>query len=594
MATLAELLLEHGIRPRSYPEGSQKLLCPQCSHTRRNRRDPCLSLTIDDRGARWNCHHCQWSGSVNERAAVGIERQQTRKPAPTKPKRPPDDPTLAVFQWLAQRGISEATARRNRIGSARIYVPAMKADVDCIAFPYFRRGELVNIKFRALANKAFTQVKNAEAVLYGLDDIADRKVIIIVEGEPDKLACEEASLLNVVSVPNGAQTGGKSTTPDDSAAFAYLGNCAEYLDRADRIVLAVDQDEKGRVLEAELARRLGRERCWRARWPDSEDAPCKDANETLLQHGRDVLRECIEHAEPYPIVGLHNALDFLDDTLALYRDGHKRGHSTGWPALDEFMTIAEGRLSVVTGTPGSGKSEFIDALAVNLAQRYGWRFAVCSFENPPADHLSKLSEKYLGLPFWDGPRQRMTEADLMRAMSWIGDHFHFIRFDDEAPTMEAIIEKARAAVLRHGVRGVVVDPYNEVEHGRPANMSETEYVSQILGRVRRFAENHGVHFWFVAHPRILRRDKADGPMPLPTLYDISGSANWANKADIGLVVHRPDPINDSTRAEIHVRKVRFKSEGKIGGLSLRWDRASGRYSEISSGDRYAPTAYRDD
>ena len=44
---------------------------------------------------------------------------------------------------------------------------------------------------------------------------------------------------------------------------------------------------------------------YRVHWPDSEDAPCKDANETLMQHGADVLRECIEAAEPYPITGLH-------------------------------------------------------------------------------------------------------------------------------------------------------------------------------------------------------------------------------------------------------------------------------------------------
>lgn len=67
-------------------------------------------------------------------------------------------------------------------------------------------------------------------------------------------------------------------------------------------------------------------------------------------------------------------------------------------------------------------------------------------------------------------------------------------------------------------------------------------------------------------------------VPAPTLYDISGSANWANKADIGLVVHRPDP--GSTTTQVYVRKVRFKAVGKIGAVELRYDRATGRYSEI--------------
>jgi len=225
-----------------------------------------------------------------------------------------------------------------------------------------------------------------------------------------------------------------------------------------------------------------------------------------MRHGPEVLRECIEAAEPYPIVGLHSVLDFSDDTIALYRDGRARGHSTGWPAIDALMTIRAGQLSVVTGIPNSGKSEFLDALTVNLAHRYGWRFALSSFENPPAEHIAKLAEKHLRLPFWDGPRQRMTEAELHQAMQWIANHFHLIRFDDEAPTIDAILEKARAAVMRHGVRGLVIDPYNEIEHHRPASVTETEYVSQLLGKVKRFAQSHDVHVWFVAH----REDAARG------------------------------------------------------------------------------------
>jgi twinkle protein len=162
-------------------------------------------------------------------------------------------------------------------------------------------------------------------------------------------------------------------------------------------------------------------------------------------------------------------------------------------------------------------------------------------------------------------------------MDLIADRFLLIRFDDEAPTIEAILEKARAAVMRHGIRGLVIDPYNEIEHRRPSNMTETEYVSQLLGMVKRFAQRHGVHVWFVAHPAKLQRESG-GSRPVPTLYDISGSANWVNKADLGIVIHR-EPERDPTRVEILVRKVRFKSVGRIGAAALRWDRITGRYAE---------------
>jgi twinkle protein len=521
---------------------------------------------------------------VNERE--NWHRQRDRRAAPVKPTVTPGDPTPVLLQWFAKRGISAATVERNRIWAVRNYIPTLGAEVDCMAFPHFRDGELVNIKFRALAEKAFAQVKGAEKILYGLDDIVDVKSAIIVEGELDKLALEEAGIRNVVSVPDGAPKGVKAddTDPED-AKFSYVASCAEHLERLDRIILAVDDDGPGRALAEELARRIGKERCWRVRWPDSGDAPCKDANETLLQHGAEVLRECIDGAEPYPIAGLHGIFDYGDEAIALYRDGRKRGFSTGWSSLDEFMTIRPGELSVVTGVPASGKSELIDALSVNLARMYGWRFALCSFENSPAEHIAKLAEKYLGAAFWDGPTRRMSEADLRRAMDWIADRFYLIRFDDEAPTIDAILEKARAAVMRHGIRGLVIDPYNEIEHRRPSNMTETEYVSQLLGKVKRFAQHHAVHVWFVAHPAKLQRDNS-GSRPIPTLYDISGSANWVNKADLGIVVHR-DLDKDPALAEIQVRKVRFKSVGKIGGILLKWDRATGRYAEITGRGAYA-------
>ena len=90
------------------------------------------------------------------------------------------------------------------------------------------------------------------------------------------------------------------------------------------------------------------------------------------------------------------------------------------------------------------------------------------------------------------------------------------------------------AACRYGIRGLLVDPYNELDHQRPSHMSETEYVSQMLTKIKRFAQHHDVHVWFVAHPRQLRDWKGQPP----TMYDISGSAHFINKADNGLVIHR--------------------------------------------------------
>lgn len=87
---------------------------------------------------------------------------------------------------------------------------------------------------------------------------------------------------------------------------------------------------------------------------------------------------------------------------------------------------------------------------------------------------------------------------------------------------------------RYGIRGLVIDPYNELDHRRPAHQLETEYVSQMLTKIKRFAQHHDVHVWFVAHPKQLREWKGQAP----NLYDISGSAHFINKCDNGVVIHR--------------------------------------------------------
>jgi twinkle protein len=84
-----------------------------------------------------------------------------------------------------------------------VFSPAAGAQTNALVFPYMRDGELVNIKYRG-SDKSFWQIKGAEKIMFGLDDIVGAREIVIVEGEMDKLALEQAGIKNVVSVPDGA------------------------------------------------------------------------------------------------------------------------------------------------------------------------------------------------------------------------------------------------------------------------------------------------------------------------------------------------------------------------------------------------------
>lgn len=558
MKTLADYGID--LRAKSGPEA--KTTCPQCSPSRKKKNYPCLNVNVD-KGI-WNCWHCGWTG--------GIEKGVENRPSITKAYRKPDYVDKAVGlsevtqNWLVSRGITTDVARRNQVGAAKVYFPQVEEDRGCVAFPYTRGTEVVNVKYRT-RDKLFRMESGCERILYGLNDLA--ATTIWVEGEMDKLSLEVAGLKNCVSVPDGAPA---VAAKHYESKFDFMA--APELDAVQTHIIAVDNDEPGRKLKDELVRRLGPEKCLVVEWPDG----CKDANDVLMQFGVDVLCDCIKDAKPLPIVGAYEVSDYGDELRDLYANGSPRGVSTGWEGVNERYTVRPGEMTVLTGIPNSGKSEWLDAVMINLAAAQGWCFAVFSPENwPVPEHIKKLAEKRIGKPFEPGITERMTHAEWDVAQSWLSNYFVFM--EPEEPTLDAILRIAKQLVLRRGVRGLVLDPWNEIEHSRPEGVTETEYISKSLSTMRRFARNHGVHCWIVAHPTKLVKD-AKGHYPVPTPYDISGSANWRNKADNCLSIWRDlDPERRSQMVEIHVQKVRNKIVGSLGKADLRYDRVTGRYHE---------------
>ncbi len=544
--------------------GQAKTVCPECSHTRKKPKDPCLSVNIDEKT--WNCHHCGWSGGIKRERNEMVEMAKRAKPRPVV-KEPETDLPETVLAWFAERKITYEVLHRNKIGCEQVWMPGVDAEVSTIAFPFFKDGKVVNIKYRD-GKKNFRQVKDAEKVFYGLDDVID--VAIICEGEMDKLSVEVAGFKNCLSVPDGAPS---PEAKSYEAKFSYLENCKEAIGKFKKIILAVDNDAPGQKLERELIRRFDSEICWRVTWPEG----CKDANEVLIQHGEVALKRCIDNAKPVPVSGLHEANDFLQDLLYRYDHGIEGGASTGFLNLDDFYTVKTGQCTYVTGIPSHGKSEFMDALAINIAEIHDWRFGIFSPENQPVDsHLEKLVCKRLRQPFYEGVTQRMGRDSVLEAMEWVNQRFYFVLPEDDEYKIDNILDKARIAVLRYGIKGLIIDPWTEIDHSRKQGLSETEYISQALSKIRRFAKKRNVHVWVIAHPTKLQK-LADGSVPVPTMYDIAGSANWYNKADNGLSIWR-DVLNPGEGVQVYVQKVRFKEIGKVGVVTFDYNYSDGCYS----------------
>lgn len=547
-----------GIYLKPGATGEVKTTCPKCSSSRKKKNAPCLNVNVEKQC--YNCWHCSWGGTLK---AGEHTRAEIRKVF-TRPDFMAQAAPASIEEWFATRGITPEVLKRNLITSGKAYFPQTESEQGCIMFPYFRGQEVINIKYRT-RDKYFRMAAGAERILYGLNDVED--TLIWVEGEIDKLSLEVAGFTNCVSVPDGAPA---VETKNYSSKFDYLD--APELDKVSKHIIAVDMDGPGKALEKELIRRLGAEKCWVVQWPDDK----KDANDVLTGAGPDKVAQAIAEARQVPITGSHTLSDFEDDFVTLYEKGSQRGLSTGWAELDEIYTLREGDMTVVTGIPNSGKSEWVDALMVNMAKLHGYSFGVFSAENwPITEHGKKLSEKFVGKPFSKGPHPSITRSELDMATSWISRHFHFVQ--PESPTIDSILTVMRQLVLRHGIKGMVIDPWNEIESSRPEGMSETEYIGQVLSEIRRFSRTHLLHSWIVAHPTKLRKDD-EGNYPVPTPYDISGSANWRNKADNCIAVWRDLSTTPThNKVEIHVQKIRHKSVGKLGMAAFNYDWLTGRY-----------------
>lgn len=443
---------------------------------------------------------------------------------------------------------------------------------DCIGIPFMVDGVRVATKYRTLTGeKRFTQDAGGRQVLWNVDCLRDETLanepLIITEGEMDAFAALQSGFPRTVSVPGGAPS---QRTEGDGPKYAFLDEVEPLLKGCNDIILAVDGDGPGANLLHDLSIRLGRQRCKWLHYPKE----CKDLNDALRLYGERGVQETIRRAQWIKVDGLYRMGQLPPVELP-------KPHDIGIVGLWEHYRIRKGDFCVVTGLPGHGKSSFVNEVCCRMAQAYNWNIVFASFEqNPQVDHRRALRSYYghkLDLA--------LTPEERGRADAWIDQRFGFIVPDeDDDVTLAWFLEHAAAAVIRYNADLLVVDPWNEMDHTRPPDMSLTEYVGFAIKQFKKFARKYHVHLIVVAHPAKMLRTK-EGKYPVPSLYDISDSAHWSNKADIGIVIHREDLVSDP-ETKIRVVKSRYHNAiGRPGEIKGCWNEETTRYTITNDGSR---------
>lgn len=465
-------------------------------------------------------------------------------------------------EYLAKRGIQSDTAAARGVHT--------KSDQTghWLVFPYRLDGKVVNRKYRLTSDKQHSMDQGGTLCLWNAECLQSPQVakgasVIITEGEFDALIAMECGFPLVTSVPNGAPSS-KIDDPVNSNRYRFLWESEKDLEGVKHFILATDGDGPGRVLAHDLAAILGAERCSFLEYPDG----CKDLNDVYLASGYDAVVQVIGDAKPFPVQGLYDFFDFPDMPKI-------EGMETGIDVLEGKMQLCLGTLTVFTGYSNMGKSTVLNTMIAHCAA-HDVPVCIASFETLSRPILMDgIAKALIGCSpneFYNHPQRKSAYEHVNRMVKVISNSLD----EDLEFTIDSFLETARIAVIRHGCKVVILDPWNELEHTRGKDQTVTEYIGRALRRIKAFIRQYNVSFWIVAHPT----KPMKGTNSIPSLYDISDSAHWANKADYGLVYHRPD--REVNEADLAVVKVRMGLPGEVSTQQVKFDYRTSRINGLLS------------
>ena len=536
-------------------KGQIKTVCPNCSHTRKNKTDRCLSVNIVKGLA--NCHYCE-SVSIREDVTKQTVKEYNIPVQTWRNYTKISDPMVKYFE---SRKISQSTIKALGVTEEKYYQPQKQKEVLNIVFNSFEGETLVNKKYRS-ADKKFTQSAGTKSIFYNINSAIGQKQLYIVEGEFDVMSLHEIGIKNVVSVPNGANDN------DD-----YWHNSESYIKDIDKFIIAVDNDTKGNELKEKIAQRLGRYRCEFIEWNG------KDANDDLISG---CLEDSIKSVKRFPVSGTFTVNDLYSGIIDLYDNGLPKTLSPKdkcFGDLNKKFSVMRGQLTTVTGIPSGGKSNFNDWYVLNLIKDYNMKASWFTPEHNPMElYQTNLIEKVIGSNFWkDKDTPRITKEQIRQYKEWANEKIYLTDCDGgKLPTWDWLFDKFKEQMYSFGIDIFVIDAFNKVL--LPTG-NRLEQIQIVLTKLTHFAQSNNVLIFLVAHPTKMSK-KEDDTYSVPTLYDVSGSADFRNMTHNGYTIHRNYVTDENPVAstDFYNMKTKYNFQGDIGSVvNFTYCETNGRY-----------------
>ena len=247
--------------------------------------------------------------------------------------------------------------------------------------------------------------------------------------------------------------------------------------------------------------------------------------------------------------------------------GLPSGYTTGLSNLDELFRLDKGRVAVVTGVPSNGKSTFVNFLCAKYNIEHRLKCVIYTPETSADVYITNFCKAF------------QKEGDY-NFPYYIAENFMFLK-DNKSYDINTLIEKFEEKYVKTSYDIMVIDSYSTLSYSRPANMSETEYISYVMDVLTRFARTYNILVIMIAHPKKMAKDTINGGYEEPAPYDISGSANFYNKADFCITVHRVWENGKPTCiTKVTANKVKTANYGRIGTAYLGFDPDLSSYCDV--------------
>lgn len=335
--------------------------------------------------------------------------------------------------------------------------------------------------------------------------------------------------------------------------FKFLNNVADYLESFDTYYLDIHSEK----MRDELARRLGRVDCKMVQY---------DAEKNCDQ----LINQAIE----FPISGIKRlTLEIEKYFKKALEKGKKKGTSTHYFDLDDNMLWMKGKLYSLVGPPNHGKTELLLNLCLVKSLFDGDVWAIFDPEESPEEFYDKMIQIFIGKSTDKDDPNKMNQEELVEGMKFVKKHFIYVYPDDDQ-SYKGINEVFAHLILKEGVTGVIVDPFNQLDDPEMYRDREA-FLSLCLKDAKKFAQLYDIYYIITLHPNsnykgTLDKDKK---MKHVTFSEMNGGYMWANKCDMVISVvqsfwDRPE-LNE-TEMKLVFLKVKSRLMGKHGTVFMNY------------------------